>query len=75
MNIEYGNNCKVKHLKPGDFFMRGRFLYRMLEEKRAQRYSIISERKVKPAPLKERTVDLDSDVTLVYLPQSCEILG
>ena len=75
MNLKYGASCKIKHLKPGDFFLRGRWLYKMAEDCKARRYVMVTERKVEPHTLGERAVDPDSEVTLVYLPETCKVLG
>lgn len=75
MNLEYGATCKIRHLKQDDFFMRGRWLYRMTGERKAQRYLILSDKTIAPHKSGERIVDLRSNVTLVLLPKQCEILG
>jgi len=68
--------CKIKDLEAGDFFLRGRWLYKMFNvtknNMQAQRCKIISHNKVEI--IKERKkVDATSEVTLVTLPSTCQL--
>ena len=67
--------CKIKDLENGDFFLRGRWLYRMSNAARdnlqAQRCKILAHNKIEI--LKEKKVDARSEVTLVTLPDTCEL--
>lgn len=76
MNISMQKDCYVRELKRGDFFMRGRWLYKLIEKRgkrcKAARCDILSSRKLEV--LTPRVMDVDSEVTLVKLPPECRLV-
>lgn len=68
--------CKIKDLGVGDYFLRGRWLYKMSNKRNnalyARRCEILAFNRVKV--MDNRKVDKDSEVTLVSLPDTCQVL-